>query len=410
MAQKFKLKKRLGEGHFATTYLAKVVDPDLVKKYGKDLVVLKVPLKNRESSLENEARETIKKENQLFNLIEKGYERKSTNKYIVQYYDFESYKDNIVIVVEYVPDGNLRNLIGIQEDRKPVDMDVAMKLMQGMLAGTQFLHWKRILHRDLKPENILLCQYEENGKTFFIPKISDFGCSRLLTPKGRAPTPAGSPPYIAPEFFDKGEGSLNWDIWSLGVIFYEMLAGHHPFDYTDAFAGNLPYYQAIYTDETFKRTPLYEVNSAVPKEISEFVDKCLQKEPENRYQTGKMARMAFAEICTWLELLDLKKTSDKDKFIRQAEKFIRKYPLNSRGYELLGCFYSDKREYLKAFAVFEDGIKHCPESGDLYYWAGQNLDQNREADRAIWYYEKAIEKNARRNYLKIAKLRCKRSH
>ena len=404
MAEKFKVIEKLGEGHFATTFLANVTDQDLQKKYGEKQVVLKEPHK------QHEALETIKEESRLFNLIEKGYKKKDTHENVVQYFDFEQYKNNIVIVVEYVPDGNLRDLIGIQKDRKKLDIDIALKLMQGMLAGTQFIHWKRILHRDLKPENILLSRYEENDKEFYTPKISDFGCSRLLSPKDLARTPAGSPPYIAPEFYFTGAASFNWDIWSLGVIFYEMLAGHHPFDDSDFFANQMGYYTKIYEDGTLEKKPLHEENPEVPLEISEFIDKCLEKKPENRYQTGKKARTAFNEICAYLDLVKMRKAAEDDKqFVKQAQKFIRKYPTNPKGYELLGCYYSDKRDYLQALGLFEKGIEHCPESGDLYYWAAQNLDINKEPDRAIWYYEKAIEHEAKGKYKKIAKLRCKQS-
>ena len=93
-----------------------------------------------------------------------------------------------------------------------------------MLSGLDHLHARRIIHRDLKPENILL-QRET-------PRLADFGIARLLKSSSDSKQISGTLAYMAPEAFD-GKRTEQTDVWSVGVIFYELLAGRLPYDQPD---------------------------------------------------------------------------------------------------------------------------------------------------------------------------------
>src|SRR5207253_3402374 len=103
-------------------------------------------------------------------------------------------------------------------------IESASAMMTGILAGLEHLHSKQIIHRDLKPANILL-----QGET---PRLADFGLARVLKSSANSGGIAGTPAYMSPEAFD-GKRSEQSDIWSAGVIFYQLLAGRAPFPQTD---------------------------------------------------------------------------------------------------------------------------------------------------------------------------------
>src|SRR5205085_8138967 len=103
-------------------------------------------------------------------------------------------------------------------------IDIAIKIMFGILDGLEHLHTRQIIHRDLKPSNLLL-----QGHT---PRIADFGISRIIKTTSQSITIAGTYAYMAPEAFD-GRRNEQTDIWAAGVIFYQMLTGRLPFPQKD---------------------------------------------------------------------------------------------------------------------------------------------------------------------------------
>lgn len=138
---------------------------------------------------------------------------------------FETPND-IVLVMEYVPGGELYNLIE-RQGRMPEPE--ARKFFQEILSAVHYCHLHKVVHRDIKPENILL---DEDTNI----KISDFGLSSMLRDGEFLKTACGSPNYAAPELIS---GSAycgpEVDIWSIGVVLYALLAGYLPFD-----EGNIP--------------------------------------------------------------------------------------------------------------------------------------------------------------------------
>lgn len=177
--------------------------------------------------------------------------------------DADIYDDQVVIVSEYVPDGSLAGWLK-QHGGKSPSPGAAVEMMDGVLAGLNHLHSRRIIHRDLKPENILL-QRET-------PRLADFGIARLLKSSSHSAHVSGTLAYMAPEAFD-GKRNEQTDIWSVGVIFYEMLAGRVPYNQPDipSFIGAIMRYDP---------PPLPD---SIPEVLREIVMKALQRDPANRY-------------------------------------------------------------------------------------------------------------------------------
>src|SRR4029453_13148211 len=117
------------------------------------------------------------------------------------------------IVMEYIKGESME---GVLDREKSLDLPRALNYIVQILKGVEHAHKAQVLHRDLRPANVLV---SESG----VVKVADFGTSRFLE-KSHATTVIGSPPYMAPEHF-QGRAVLASDIYSVGVMLYQMLTG-----------------------------------------------------------------------------------------------------------------------------------------------------------------------------------------
>jgi len=187
---------------------------------------------------------------------------------IVQVYDFFEENGKNYLVMEYVDGKSLDEVIkgdGIKS------IDVLKDYALQMARGLEYAHSKAIVHRDLKPHNILL---SKDG----VIKIADFGLARLLdvtiyTVPG---TVIGSPLYMSPEQADGREADFRSDIYSYGIILYEMATGHCPF------IGNSS--EVIAQHLSKKPESPRKFNARIPPHIEKLILKCIEKKPEERYQ------------------------------------------------------------------------------------------------------------------------------
>lgn len=140
----------------------------------------------------------------------------------VQLYEVVQVDQRIFIIMEYVAGGDLGNYL---RKKGRIPEPEARHWLQNLAAGLKYLREKNILHRDLKPENLLLTEPSENG----ILKISDFGLGRFLGPGELAETHVGTPLYMAPEVFRPIPFTEKCDLWSVGIITYEMVVGELPY-------------------------------------------------------------------------------------------------------------------------------------------------------------------------------------
>jgi serine/threonine protein kinase len=149
-------------------------------------------------------------------------------------------------------------------------IDTSMQIAQGLTKA----HEKNIVHRDIKPANILIT-------TDGTVKILDFGLAKLrgLTKLTKTGSTVGTAPYMSPEQARGETVDHRTDVWSLGVVLYEVLTGQLPFkgDYEQAIA-----YQII----NVAPEAVTGLRSGIPLELERVVNKCLEKNPDERYQTA----------------------------------------------------------------------------------------------------------------------------
>lgn len=190
---------------------------------------------------------------------------------IVKVFDV-SFGDRIqYIVMEYIDGITLKEYI---EHQKVINWKEAVHFTVQILEALEHAHEKGVVHRDIKPQNIILLQ---DGTI----KVTDFGIARLTTSETRTMTNTaiGSVHYIAPE---QARGDLTdgkADIYSVGVMLYEMLTGKLPFEADSAVS------VAIMQLQT-EPSPLRDINEEIPEGLEEITLKAMRKDPAQRYETA----------------------------------------------------------------------------------------------------------------------------
>lgn len=186
------------------------------------------------------------------------------------------------IVMEYVPGGSLKNRL---ESGQPFTWEQALTVIIPVSQALAFAHERGVIHRDIKPANILLPQDDW-------PLLADFGLAKMehatrpnLTVPGQV---LGTMAYAAPEQIQEGVIDARVDIYSLGIVLYELLTGRLPFQGETAF----DFLMARLTDPPM---PLLKANPAVPNIFVPILDKALAKNPKSRYQTMAEFSQALRE-------------------------------------------------------------------------------------------------------------------
>jgi len=143
---------------------------------------------------------------------------------IINLIDVVTSERSIYIILEYCKGGELQSYI--QAHRKTGIPEITAKFFMSQLRdGLKVFNELGIIHRDLKPQNILL---SENGPKAIL-KIADFGMARFMDPYDLSQTLCGTPLYMAPEILKRKKYSDNVDLWSIGVIMWEMVTGENPY-------------------------------------------------------------------------------------------------------------------------------------------------------------------------------------
>ena len=188
----------------------------------------------------------------------------------------------VVIDMELIRGNNLSEVMRAR-NRRPLPLDEALTIAVGILDGLAHAHDHRVLHRDIKPANILI---GTDGRTV---KLTDFGLAELLSSSSLAGG-GGTYPYMAPEDFDETAGSdRRSDLWSVGVVVYEMVTGRRPFvveKTRDPFAWK----RVIDNTEPIHVSHL---GLGLPSELDVVLTKALSKSKDDRYQDARSFRDAL---------------------------------------------------------------------------------------------------------------------
>lgn len=182
-------------------------------------------------------------------------------------------RSQIYMVMEWVEGRLLRQILN---EQKKLPVERAVRITLGILDALEYIHSQGVVHRDLKPENIMV---DENDNI----KLIDFGIasnagSRRLTFAKFSQT-MGTPDYISPEQVKGKRGDGRSDLYSVGVMFYEMLTGKVPFQGPNPFA--------IMNDRLLNNPiPPREVAPELSPQIQEIIYRALERDPNKRYATA----------------------------------------------------------------------------------------------------------------------------
>ena len=157
----------------------------------------------------------------------------------------------------------------LSDQKKPIESEKAAWILFNICEGLKFAHKQKIIHRDLKPQNILL----KDG----VPKISDWGLSRIISESTTTTATSFTPHYAAPEQINSRVKDERTDIWQLGVILYELVTGILPFQGDSMIEIGMN----IVTKDP-KRPGEINLDAQA---MDSIVMKCLQKDPSKRYQS-----------------------------------------------------------------------------------------------------------------------------
>ena len=197
--------------------------------------------------------------------------RKIRHKNVCQMFDLGEAEGAHYITMEYVSGQDLKGLMG---QTGQLTVGTAVHIAKQICEGLVEAHNLGVVHRDLKPGNIMI---DKKG----IVRIMDFGIARSLESKGITENGMmiGTPTYMSPEQAEGAEVDQRSDIYSLGVILYEMLTGEVPFK------GETPMAIALKHLNENLRDPK-SINTEIPSELSRAVLQCLEKKKEKRYQSA----------------------------------------------------------------------------------------------------------------------------
>jgi serine/threonine-protein kinase len=257
---RYKLIEEIGRGGMAVVY--KAYDTSLNREVA-------IKLLHPHLISHREARERFKREaHSIANLSHPS---------IVEVYDYAETKDDDVFIVMALIEGiTLREFLKNQKN-SPMLSEGAALIAREILMALAVAHSKGIVHRDVKPENILI---GKNGNLL----LSDFGIAYLsgigqMTVTGQI---LGSPTYMSPEHIEGSSVDARTDIFSVGILLYEMTVGTLPFN------GNTPHQIIKRVVEGYYDHPL-GCNPSIGHGVASVIVKCLQSRPELRYQTAKEA-------------------------------------------------------------------------------------------------------------------------
>jgi len=258
---RYRIQKELGKGNMGVVYLA--LDPQIERP-----VALKVLREDRMVS-EDFVLRFVKEAKAIGRLSHPN---------IVTVYDVGQDHNTIYIAMEYLEGKPFDEVISGSRLEMEQIIDIGVQVAETL----EYAHKKKIIHRDIKPSNIILTN---EGRV----KLTDFGIARIEDPSVLQQTQAGeilgTPVYMSPEQAMGSPIDGRADLYSLGVILYELIAGRRPFN-----GSNITAILGAILQDTPE--PPAQIDPFIPQSLSDLVMKSLSRNPDDRFQTG--ADMALA--------------------------------------------------------------------------------------------------------------------
>jgi serine/threonine protein kinase len=267
---KYRVKSELGRGGMGAVYLAE--QPGL----GREVAIKQLI---QSAATDPIALQRFMQEAQVM--------ARTSHPNLVQVHDLELTGDANYIVLEFVRGKSLRDWI----ERGPIPPPQVFAIMHGVLQALDYAHKHAIVHRDMKPENVLL---SDEGMV----KVADFGIARLTDDSAvggtatKTGTTVGTPQYMSPEQVSSSKVDGRSDLYSGGIMFYELVAGQPPFT---AGASDGPFtLMAKHVQAPPQPPSVYR--PGLDLELEQLILKAISKRPEDRFQTGQEFDDAISRI------------------------------------------------------------------------------------------------------------------
>lgn len=268
LAQRYEIVRLLGQGGMGAVYEAR--DRELDRMVA--LKIIRADMARNPQAFQRFKQETI-------------LARQVTHRNVIRIFDLGQAGEIKFITMEYIEGESLQRLLVRKKKLEPGE---AAKIMVQIAAALEAAHAEGVVHRDLKPQNIML---DAAGRVY----VMDFGIARSAeSHMTRTGAIIGTPDYMSPEQAKGLAVDHRSDIFSAGIIFYELLCGHSPF-HADGGAARL-----------WKRAmeparPLQEIDPSIPTPLTEIVARCLELDPEKRFAT---ASELLRDLELWLGPVD----------------------------------------------------------------------------------------------------------
>ena len=273
LAGRYEIERELGQGGMATVYLARDT---------KHARVVAIKVLRREMTADVDA-ERFHREISIAAQLR--------HPHILTLIDSGEANGLLYYVMPFVDGESLRSRIA-REGALPIPD--ATRILREVVDALVHAHAKGMIHRDIKPANVMIGERHALVVDFGIAKAtSGAGADDTLTGTGFL---VGTPAYMAPEYVTGGKADQRADIYCVGLLAYEMIAGRPPF------AGNVQ--QVVTAQVTTTPATLSKVQTSCPPELSRVVMKCLEKQPEARYQTANELLSALEALSTPAETAD----------------------------------------------------------------------------------------------------------
>ena len=289
--------------------------------------------------------------------------RLDKHKNIVQTYYVKNIEGQPYIFLEYIAGGNLDDWLYTKQLDLPLALNFALQFCTGMDYAYQKMG---MIHRDIKPSNILLTQDK-------IVKITDFGLAKTLEVKSEEIVPsdlsyvqsttAGTLPYMAPEQFIGQMIDARADIYSFGIVLYQMVAMSYPYPRRNS-----------WREMHLKTTPL-PIRQIIPAELTVFIHKCLQKNPANRYQN-------FIELRHDLSKIYVDLTGKK--IPEQSAEELEAWELTNKGAALVALDRPDE-----ALTCYDKALEIKPRFAEAWNNKGNALGALGRSDETVACCDKA---------------------
>lgn len=337
-------RKRIGKGSFSTIYKG------YSTKTNKNYAIKEIVFDKKQKKL------NIKRE---FSLL-----KKLNHPNIIKLHDviIDTNLNNIYFIIDYFPKGDLAQFL----KKRALKEKYCKKYLKQLSCGLEYLLSKNILHRDLKPQNILLTEAYDI-------KLTDFGFARIIDKNEMINTLCGSPMYMAPEIINKRDYNIKSDLWSVGIIMYEMLYGHVPFHVNN-------FIELI--KKINNENIVFDSNIIISNECHNLLISLLQKNPTQRinwdaffihpwFQNDELLNQAnnLLEISFSNNLPNINKYTVDEKqfcsFIHQSIQENKNSINNSQNDDLEMNFLESVEEYVSANEIDNDIIENDNENDSI---------------------------------------------